>query len=509
VGTAIQARTADRERAIAQRRFNEVRQLSNKLFDIDAEARQLPGSTKTRQLIVDTSLEYLRRLSSGVSGDPGLALELGHAYMRVARVQGVPISPNLGQMDRAEQSLRIAQELIQSVLASQPANRSALLRAAQIAHDRMLLARLQGSRGDEALEFAREAAGWLERFNYGKDDKPETTAVLTTYMNVADEFRIGRQFDDALRLSRRGAELARSVGHRPYLGMFLKVSALVLQRQGDLEEALKAIHESADLLDGGAGKRELGQLMNLALVLTFEGVILGQSDGISLGRPGEAAKSLERAFRIADEEAHRDTIDQSSRGRLAMAGLAWADILRRSDPGQAVIVYDHTLRHLAEVAGNSTFRRYEVESLAGSANALQRLGRFAKARERLDAAFERLSRLKLYPAEKVSPRSAAYQALCARADFEAATGHIPLAIDVYAMLLAKMQAAKIEPDANLEDAVDLSNIYQAMAGLHRRNREPGQADALAALRLELWRNWDDKLPGNPFVRRQLEAARPR
>lgn len=39
---------SNRERAIAQRRFLEVRQLANKLFDMDAQARQLPGSTKTR-----------------------------------------------------------------------------------------------------------------------------------------------------------------------------------------------------------------------------------------------------------------------------------------------------------------------------------------------------------------------------------------------------------------------------------------------------------------------------
>ena len=80
------------ERGIAQRRFTEVRQLANKLFDIDAEARKITGNTKTRQLIVDTSLEYLRRLSADAHGDPQLALEIGNAYMRVARVQGVPIS---------------------------------------------------------------------------------------------------------------------------------------------------------------------------------------------------------------------------------------------------------------------------------------------------------------------------------------------------------------------------------------------------------------------------------
>jgi hypothetical protein len=52
----------NRERAVAQKRFNEVRQLSNKLFDIDRQVLGLPGNSKARQLIVDTSLEYLRHL---------------------------------------------------------------------------------------------------------------------------------------------------------------------------------------------------------------------------------------------------------------------------------------------------------------------------------------------------------------------------------------------------------------------------------------------------------------
>jgi tRNA A-37 threonylcarbamoyl transferase component Bud32 len=111
---------ANRERTIAQRRFLEVRQLANKLFDIDALARQLPGSTKTRQFIVDTSLEYLGRLAADARGDPGLALEVGNAYMRVARVQGVPIGPNLGHLDQAAQNLQIADGFIHSVLQVQP-----------------------------------------------------------------------------------------------------------------------------------------------------------------------------------------------------------------------------------------------------------------------------------------------------------------------------------------------------------------------------------------------------
>ena len=42
--------------------------------------------------------------------DPELALDVANAYMRVARVQGVPVSSNLGQMDEAEKSLRLAED---------------------------------------------------------------------------------------------------------------------------------------------------------------------------------------------------------------------------------------------------------------------------------------------------------------------------------------------------------------------------------------------------------------
>src|SRR5262249_47365690 len=64
---------ANRQRVVAQRRFLEVRQLANKLFDIDAAVRQSPGTMGARQLIVNTSLDYLRRLAVEARSDPDLA----------------------------------------------------------------------------------------------------------------------------------------------------------------------------------------------------------------------------------------------------------------------------------------------------------------------------------------------------------------------------------------------------------------------------------------------------
>ena len=458
----------NRERATAQRRFLEVRSLANKLFDIDAEASKLAGSTKTRGLIVGTSLEYLRRLSGDARKDPELALEVGSAYMRVARVQGVTGASNLGQVEQAKENLRIAEGFILSVVASQPSNRAALLTAAQIAHDRMLIARSE-SRNDEALMFARKSSEWLERFHAEKGDESESPAILTTYLNVADQHMYGQQFEDALRLTRTANEIAETF-HNPAQGGALHwVSAEVFRRRGDLDEALGEIRESVRMLDPGAGEPDARRRMNYILALIREGLILGEDNAISLGHTDQAAAILEQSFQLADGFVHKDTSDQLPRGRLAMAGVGLANIMRHSDPRRALDIYDHTLRHLGEIKDSPSFRRYEVSSLAGSSYVLRRLGKVGEARQRLDLAFERLRQIGDYTTERIKPGSEAAIALSALADHEAATHNIPRAIEIYMQLLSKIGAYGPKQETYLVDAVEMSNLYGALADLHQRS----------------------------------------
>ena len=96
---------ANRERALAQRRFLQVRQLANKVLELDSVFRDLPGSTKARTGIVAMSQEYLEALGTEVRTDQDLALEVAGSFMlcwpglRESRQR--PISANTRRQRRA------------------------------------------------------------------------------------------------------------------------------------------------------------------------------------------------------------------------------------------------------------------------------------------------------------------------------------------------------------------------------------------------------------------------
>ncbi|HWW85977.1 MAG TPA: hypothetical protein VNZ26_20415, partial [Vicinamibacterales bacterium] len=314
------------------------------------------------------------------------------------------------------------------------------------------------------------------------------------------------EFGDALKLCDRAMEIGRSFDMQPYTGNFLWVKADMFQQLGNLDEAMSAVDESIRVLNPGSdGNGKGSETLGFVHALTFKGKLFGQDDIVSMGRFDEAAATLTRSFTLIDDLVHQDPKDQLSRDRLADAGVNLGDVLRHLDAGRSLDIYDHTLRHLAEVTDNSAFRRFEVDALAGSSYPLRQLGRSGEARQRLDAAFERLRQLKLYPAEKVAPGSEAEDALRALAESEAGNGDLQRAIERYEEILDLTRAANSRPETSLPDALDRSNLYRGKAALHR---QAGQADAALALDArcrDLWQAWARKLPNNAFVRRQIQA----
>jgi serine/threonine protein kinase/tetratricopeptide (TPR) repeat protein len=118
-----QAEIASAERARAEKRFSDVRELANSLiFEIHDSIQSLPGATPSRKLLLDRAVQYLDKLSSDSAGDVNLQRELAWAYQRLATVQGDTTQSNLGQVRAADVSNRKATALFEAVAKANPGN---------------------------------------------------------------------------------------------------------------------------------------------------------------------------------------------------------------------------------------------------------------------------------------------------------------------------------------------------------------------------------------------------
>jgi serine/threonine protein kinase/tetratricopeptide (TPR) repeat protein len=495
---------ANRQRKIAEQRFTQVRQLANKFIDLDAQIRGLQGSTKVRMQMVSDSLQYLRSLESEGHVDKDLALDIAFAYVRVAHAQGDPTSPNLGQFAEAKQSLSQASKFVDAILADDAKNRRALFIATTIAHDRMVLADIEGRR-EESLAYAKDAASLIERFlSLGNADPYEAYSMVYFYTNVANTAANCRRFDDATRYCRRALEIAQPVERaRIAVGSIYDVLAYTLRQSGDLEGALKTVNQAVELQGRQAANGHAAMLINLADVLTVKGTILGGADAEpSLGRSDEALAAFQKAVNIAEELAKKDSIDYLSRHAEAGYALEEGNVLRHRDSRKALAVYDQAIARIREAKANSSTQHDETELLAASSYPLRWIGNKAEAQQRIDRAFQLLSEAKIYPADRIEPMSDAYHALQAQADHDSETGQTQKAINMYQQLLENFRAWGAKPDEDLRDATCISRTWTALAHLLRRAGRTDEAGRLEAQRTELWNHWQSKLPNAQSLLRQ-------
>jgi serine/threonine protein kinase len=163
-----------REARIAERRFNDVRQLANSLiFDVHDSIKDLPGSTPARKLIVDRALQYLDSLAQESRGDLSLQRELATAYERVGLVQGHYLQNNLGDTKGSLFSYQKALQIRQQVVRKSKDWNDRL----DLAQNQRLVANQQWAVGDHrgALENIASAVAISESLNTAH---PNTWKVL-------------------------------------------------------------------------------------------------------------------------------------------------------------------------------------------------------------------------------------------------------------------------------------------------------------------------------------------
>jgi non-specific serine/threonine protein kinase/serine/threonine-protein kinase len=131
---------AARERDLAQRRFEDVRQLAHTfLFDVHDAVASAPGTTKARALMVQTATDYLQKLARDAQDNVSLRRELASAFLKVGDAQGVgPADASLGHYAGAVDSYRRAIEIADG-LVSGPNHDAAMAVDPRAASDEPLL----------------------------------------------------------------------------------------------------------------------------------------------------------------------------------------------------------------------------------------------------------------------------------------------------------------------------------------------------------------------------------
>ncbi len=154
IGTTWQAYKAERERSVAEERFNDVRAIANNVvFRYADELQKISGTTKVQEMLIKDAIEYLDKLSKDAAGNVELSRELAKAYLKIGDLQGgISGASGTGDVGKAIDNIRKAVAILEN--------------AAKNSGDAELLADLRDAYSDLGQTLAR--AGDDEKTKYLK-----------------------------------------------------------------------------------------------------------------------------------------------------------------------------------------------------------------------------------------------------------------------------------------------------------------------------------------------------
>jgi tetratricopeptide (TPR) repeat protein len=240
------------EAHVANRRFNDVRELANSyLFEFHDAIKDLPGSTPARQLVVKRGIVYLDKLAREHGNDASLQRELANAYDKVGQVQGAPGYPNLGDRAGALESYRKALALREPLAAANPRDQDTVV---ELNRSYQRIGELLQAKGDlkAAAEIERKGVQSLEKLAAAHAPSvPVLVAMADGYAVLADVTGNNEQSNlgdtsGAIGLYRKAQAIREKLvaeypGNREYR-VFLAISDVFI---GQLEQALDKKEESA------------------------------------------------------------------------------------------------------------------------------------------------------------------------------------------------------------------------------------------------------------------------
>ncbi len=153
-----QAHETALQRDRAERRFADLRQLTNTLIErVDRDLADVPGATEARRAVVMEATQHLDSLAAEAHQEPELLAELAASYVQLGNLQRNFIGSHIGDTSAATASHRKALEMRERVLSMKPGDPAAM---GQLAQSNLLLGDMLRAQGelDSAVEHYRKCA---------------------------------------------------------------------------------------------------------------------------------------------------------------------------------------------------------------------------------------------------------------------------------------------------------------------------------------------------------------
>ena len=311
VATSWQARIARREHERAERRFKDVRRLSNSfLFEFHDAIQNLAGSTPARELLVKRALEYLGTLAREAGGDSSLQSELAEAYEKLGEILGGS-GANLGDTAGAVATYRAALGIREALLAADPKSAAD---ADALASCLETLAGILGRAGnaDEAFRLVQRALGIRERLVKADPRSPALRRGLArAHFSLSNELELlNRPRDQIAEMEKaRGlfealaAEDPKNLRDRRSLALSHKYIASTHFALGETDLALEGYRKSEAIERELLAADPTNALYKRDLSHSYAGI--GEVF-FALGRIAEGAESYRKAIAIRKELADAD-----------------------------------------------------------------------------------------------------------------------------------------------------------------------------------------------------------
>ena len=375
-----EADRARRERDRAEKRFQDVRKLSNSLlFEISPKLDRLPGSIEARELLVQKAVEYLDSLAAESQTDTGLRAELASGYEKIGDLQGNIDKPNLSDFAGAISSFEKARAIRQALPADSE-NEFRLAKSYRITSSiRNRQNDVKGALNDAEMaksvfsDLISRSADSLDYRVSSIEAEIEHGQIFSFNNRYAEAIPLFRESDTALaKFDPSGMDIRKLLAKNyAYLGNALSWDGQQPEAEAEMSKAL-AISEKlgAEFPNDSEIQATLWQTYTLA-----SSIYEDSQNELSLDLAQKALKTAETAVASdkADSQATYDLARALSRAGILLAKLDRnADALRNLQRSEKIltdliqrepknVIYQRDLGKLYVRFGDSSEKRHDLQ----------------------------------------------------------------------------------------------------------------------------------------------------